>query len=282
MGIFVPLRTEAGDSMKVFVSILPQKYFVDKIGGNRVEVSVLVEPGASPHSYEPKPGQMAALTKAAVYFAIGVNFEEVWLKRIASLNPQMLIVHTDRGIKKIPMASLHSHDEKGRETPPGRINLDPHIWTSPPLVRTQAENILKGLIEVDPAGRTAYAANYNAFIDEINGLESYLRDIFSGLEGKEFLVFHPSWGYFARAYGLRQIPVEIEGKEPKPAELHHLIEHAMERGIKVIFVQPQISTKSARTIAKAIGGQVVIADPLAENWTGNLRSIAEKFREALR
>ena len=97
-----------------------------------------------------------------------------------------------------------------------------------------------------------------------------------------FLVFHPSWGYFAHAYHLEQVPIEIEGKNPKPAQMKELIEYAKEKGIKVIFIQPQFSTKSSEQIAKEIGGQVAFANPLAENWASNLLDVANKFRTALK
>ena len=295
-GSLGPSTVWAKHPVKVFVSILPQKYFVEKIGDGLVDVSVMVQPGASPHNYEPKPRQMAALGKTGVYFAIGVNFEEVWLKKIAAINPGMRIVHTDKGIDKIPMAGHLYPDEEGHTAHPrpgqhkqGKVHqedghglLDPHIWTSPPLVKIQARNILRELIAVDSANRTTYQANYRKFIEEIDTIDREFQTIFTGKSGLEFMVFHPTWGYFAKTYGLKEVPIEIEGKKPKPAQLKRLIEYAGKRGIKVIFVQPQISAKSARTIAKAIGGQVVIANPLAENWMENLRQLAEKFRSALR
>ncbi|HEJ83302.1 MAG TPA: cation ABC transporter substrate-binding protein, partial [Desulfobacteraceae bacterium] len=123
---------------------------------------------------------------------------------------------------------------------------------------------------------------YRAFLEEIDALDAQIRKIFAGKEGVEFMVFHPAWGYFAHAYGLTQVPIELEGKNPKPAQLKYLIDHARERGIKVIFVQPQFSTKSAEVAAKAIGGRVAFADPLAPDWAENLREQAEIFKAALR
>jgi zinc transport system substrate-binding protein len=139
------------------------------------------------------------------------------------------------------------------------------------------------LLDVDPANRSVYEKNYRNFIMELLALDAEIREIFFK-NGKDmaFMVFHPAWGYFAEAYGLRQIPVEIEGKEPKPAQMRRLIEHARAKGVKVIFVQPQFSTKSAGIIAKAIGGQVVFANPLDPEWIRNLREQATKFKEALK
>jgi len=276
-GSLPPQIVSAKETVKAFVSILPQKHFVEKIGQSLVDVSVMVPPGASPATYEPKPKQMVGLSRARLYFTIGVPFERTWLKKLESANPKMWLVHTDHGIKKRAMKAHHDHGERGNQ-----VILDPHIWTSPPLVMMQARNILTGLLQVDPSNGTVYEANYRKFIAEILDLDADLRNVFAGRQGLQFMVFHPSWGYFASAYGLRQVPIEMEGKEPKPALLKELIAHARKHDIKVVFVQPQFSSRSARLIAREIGGQVLTADPLAENWMENLRHLAEKFRTALR
>ncbi|MDY6791439.1 MAG: zinc ABC transporter substrate-binding protein [Thermodesulfobacteriota bacterium] len=262
----------AEGKIDVFVSIVPQKYFVEKIGGALVNVSVMVQPGASPATYEPKPRQMVALSNSKIYFAIGVPFEKRWLKKIAAANSKMLIVHTQEGVEK---KSMKANKSKGIK--------DPHIWLSPPLVIIQARNMFNALVAIDPDRKHVYEAGYQKFVIEIENLDAELKGIFNGKgKGLEFIVFHPSWGYFANAYGLTQIPVEVEGKDPKPADLQRLIKYAKNRGIKVIFVQPQFSVTNAKVIAQAIGGQISFADPLALNWTDNLRQIAAKFKATLR
>lgn len=277
------------DRVPVFVSIAPQSYFVQQIGKDRVDVHVMVAPGASPHTYEPKPGQMATLSQARLYFAIGIGFEDVWLKRIAAANPQMQVVHTDHGIQKLPMADHHHHDDAshGRHSGHGHAHqhthgpLDPHIWLSPPLVKVQARTILSALKAVDPAHADVYEANYRGFLAALDALDADLKAAFADKQGMRFMVFHPSWGYFADTYGLQQVPIEIQGKDPKPAQLQGLIEHAREEGIRVIFVQPQFSARSAEVVAREIGGQVAFADPLADDWELNLRAVADKFQTAL-
>jgi zinc transport system substrate-binding protein len=286
-------RAHADEPLHVTVSILPQKYFVEKIGGQQVLVTAMVEPGAEPHVYDPKPQQMASLAKSKIYFALGVPFEDAWLKKFAGANPGMRIVHTESGIQKLPMRAHDEHAEHREDAPhqPGRSHaeehqhgvLDPHIWLSPPLVMIQARNIFNAFLEVDPAHRNLYEANYRQFIEEVVTLDVAFLNLFGEVAGnKEFMVFHPAWGYFAQAYGLEQTPIEVEGKEPKAADLKQLIEHARERKIKVIFVQPQYSSTSAKVIAEAIGGQVIPADPMAIDWAKNLREVAEKFRAALK
>ena len=138
------------------------------------------------------------------------------------------------------------------------------------------------LQKIDPAHQAAYQKNYQEFSTQIDRLDNELKAIFADKQGLPFMVFHPSWGYFAHTYGLRQMAVEIEGKDSKPAQLKELIEHAKEEGIQVIFVQPQFSTKSAQLVAKEIGGQVAVADPLAADWLANLREVASQFKAALK
>jgi zinc transport system substrate-binding protein len=293
----------ATDKLPVFVTIAPQKYFVQQIGKDLVDVQVMVEPGADPHTYEPKPQQMVAISKAKLYFAVGIEFEEANLSKITATNLKLKVIHTDHGIEKLDMEAHHHHDDHAEEHHEGdhdhekgehhgdadhdedhheHAGLDPHIWLSPPLVKIQARTILAALQEADPVHRSVYEANFKAFTAQIDQLDADLKKTFAGKTGLQFLVFHPSWGYFAHAYGLKQVPIEIEGKDPKPAQLKELIQHARENGIKVVFVQPQFSTQSAEVVAREIGGQVAFADPLAEDWMANLRQVANKFQAALK
>jgi zinc transport system substrate-binding protein len=277
--------------MPVFVSILPQKFFVQKIAGDLADVSVLVMPGASPHTYEPSPRQMAELAAARAYFSIGVTFEDVWLKRIRAANPDMPVIPTDAGIVKMPMPA-HGHAEHDMEKPDGHEEethhdqgiLDPHVWLSPDGARLVAENTCKGLSALDPAHADAYRANTDALLREIDRVDAEARRALASLpEGhRSFMVFHPSWGYFARHYGLTQIPIESEGREPSPRGLAEVIEQGRALGITVIFVQPQFSEKSASVIAAEIGAQIAVLDPLAEDWTATMTRAAQSIGQAAR
>ena len=280
---FTPSLAHAEKTIHVAVSILPQKYFVKKIGGDRVRVSVMVLPGANPATYEPKPLQMVNLTKTALYFAVGVPFEANWLWKFAEINPEMKIIDTQVGIKKISMKSgRHRHHETKHGAEATSTNIkDPHIWLSPPLVMVQAGTIRDALMKADPAGENFYETNYQNFMEALKTLNLKITEVFEK-KGKRisFMVYHPSWGYFAQTYGLQQIPIELEGKKPSPGKIIELIKEARKDGIKVIFVQPQFSEKSAETIANAIGGEILFADPLAEDWENNLIGVAEKFKSA--
>lgn len=252
---------------RVFVSVPPQEYFVERIGGNRVKVSVLVPAGADPHTFEPKPATMVELSRAAAWFTIGIPFEENLESRLSSVNDELAIVRTEEGIPR----SDHGHD-----------GVDPHVWLSPRLVKVQAENILQGLIRIDPAGEKAYRGNARRFAAELDALDRELKTLFSGSRGKAVLVFHPSWGYLASDYGLVQVAIEVDGKEPKGADLARVIGLARKKRIRVVFVEPQFSSRSARTIAESIGAKLVTADPLAANWADNLRKVARVFKQAAR
>lgn len=265
--------------MKVFVSILPQAYFAERVGGDRVDVSVMVGPGQSPHTYEPGPKQMYELSQARLYFRIGVDFEKVWMERISKINPNMKVVDTRRGIQLLPMKIHHDH---GPYRPHGQGLKDPHIWLSLRLVKIQAETIYEALATEDPAHRAYYLENLKALDGDLDKLDGEIVHSLKDGKTRKFMVFHPAWGYFARDYGLEQIPIEMEGKEPTAKDLIRIIEEAKEEGIGIIFVQKQFSKTSAETVARAIGGKVVHIDPLARDYLKNMKAIAVRFAGVLK
>lgn len=247
----------------IIASILPQADFVEHVGGDNVEVIVMIPPGANPATYEPTASQLKAASSAAMYVKVGsgLPFEEVWLDNIGSANPNMLIVDTSEGVDLIPG--------------------DPHIWLSPRSAMVQVENIYKGLVAVDPENSEYYYRNKEQYINDLEVLDTDITESLSGFDGRNFMVFHPSWGYFSRDYDLTMIAVEIEGKEPSAVDMVHLVETAKENNIKIIFVQPQFSTKSAEVIAKEIGGSVVAVDPLPQDYITNLRIVSNTFAQGL-
>lgn len=274
----------AGDGkLNVVVSIVPQKYFVERIGGDYVNVSVMVEPGASPATYEPKPEQLKALSSAVAYFSIGAPFENAWLDKIVAANEEMVIVDTTAKIVRMPMGVRHHHEEEGgEENEQAKGAPDPHVWLSPELVKVQSQAIYEALAQLAPDHEGEYRANLDAFIADIDALEADIWETLSGLNSNKFLVFHPAWGYFACDFGLEQIAIEIGGQEPSAQELAHLIEEAQEEGIQVVFAQPEFSTRNAETIANEIGGEVLLISPLAPNWLDNMRRVARAFADVLK
>ncbi len=271
--------TSAEEALDITVSILPQAYFVKKIGGDRVKVNVMVEPGVEPHIYEPKPQQLQALSVAEAYITIGVPFEQAWQDKFKAANPQMTIIASDRGIQRI-RGEEHEHEkEKAANSEPEHHEktLDPHIWLSPRLVKIQAQNIYDGLVKVDPAYQNEYKANLDLFLAEIEQLDRQIQENLAGIKNRKFIVFHPAWGYFARDYNLQQIPIEVEGQEPSAAELGTLIAEAKKEKIKVIFAQPEFSTRSAEAIAKEINGEVRLISTMSPDWSENLLEASQTF-----
>jgi zinc transport system substrate-binding protein len=271
---------EPNGPLNVTVSILPQKYFVERVGGEYVIVNVMVESGASPATYEPKPEQLTALSEAAAYFSIGVPFENAWLDKIASANDEMMMVDTAAGIEWVPI-NAHYKVELGGRPESEAEGRDPHIWLSPELVKIQAQNIYKALVELDPANEAEYKANLESFLADIEELIADIEKTLEGIQSRKFMVFHPAWGYFGDDFELEMIPIEVGGQEPSAAELADLINTAKEEGIQVILAQAEFSTKNAETIAKEIGGEVLLISPLAPDWLDNLRRVADTFAEVL-
>ena len=275
-------ETPAPQTVDVTVSILPQEYFVKKIGGDLVDVNVMVEPGSEPATYEPKPQQLKALNDAEAYISIGVPFENAWMDKIVGVNSNMLIIDSAQGIEKMEMVEHHHHgEEEVHDHEQIEETLDPHIWLSPQLVKLQAENIYQGLVQIDPDNEAEYKTNLAEFLEEIDRLDQQIRQNLAGIENRKFIVFHPAWGYFADNYNLTQIPIEVEGQEPSASELATLIKEAKEENIKVIFAQYQFNSQDAQTIAQEIEGEVVFIDPLAANWSDNLLQVSETFARVL-
>ncbi len=273
--------SRAAEKTDVFVSITPQRYFVQQIAGDLVNIHVMVAPGASPATYEPLPKQMTGLSGAGAYFSIGVPFEKTWLPRFRSANPDLPVFPTHEGIQRIPMKSGKApgqdhHPVEGR-------GLDPHIWLSPKLVALQARNILTGLCEILPDQAPLFRRNYQNFLRDLTALDMEIMERFDkDLRNRAFVVFHPSWGYFARDYGLEQIAIEVEGKALKQKELMALVKSGRQKGWKAVFVQPQFSRKAALALAGEMEAEVLPLDPLAENWEQNLRKASRKLQEALK
>lgn len=261
----------AESPIPVFVSILPQKHVVSQIGGDRLAVSVMVGPGQSPATYEPTARQLVALSRAQLYFSIGVAFEDAWLKRIQAANPALRIVPMQRGVAPLPLTRAQGQGS----------GADPHVWTSPKRMKIMAATVREALIEATPASQPVIDANFGKVMAELDALDSKLQLILAPVKGKPFLVFHPAWGYFAHDYGLRQIPIEAEGKEPGARSLARVIERGRREGVSVVFVQAQFSRRTAETVAAAIGARIVVVDPLAEDYARNLLQVAQEFAAAL-
>ena len=253
------------------MSILPQAYFVERVGGPYVDVGVLVGPGQSPATYEPTPKQMAGLGNAQVYFSIGTPFEKGFIDKVADTHKDLDIVDTREGV------TLLYFRRSG-----GRSVADPHIWLDPGRVKIQAATICRTLIRLAPKQSPFFEKALRRFQSDLDRVDKNIEETLAPLKGSKFYVFHPAFGYFGDRYGLEQVAVEIEGKEPSPKQLSNLINRARKEGVKVIFVQPQYAKKEAETIAREIGGAVVPMNPLPRDYLENLEKMAGLLRKALK
>jgi len=257
----------------VAVTIATQGDFVRNVGGDKVDVTVMVPPGASPHVYEPTPSQIRALAKARMYAKVGsgVEFELAWLDKLVAANREMLVVDCSRGVQLI-------------ETSPenrGHGAFDPHIWMSPLNARIMVQNICDGLVRVDPASEDYYENSRDTYLQSLARLDADIRDGLAKINNRRFLVYHPAFGYFARDYDLTMLPIEEEGKEPTVADLARIIEQARQYNIRVIFASPQFNPESAKVIAAAIGGRVVFVDSVPADYIASLRAFLSELAEAL-
>lgn len=258
----------------VGVSVPPQAYLVKRVGGARVDVHVMVPPGASPATFEPSPQQLVALGRSDLYVEVGhpdFLFERRHLESFLKAHPQISIVDMASGTGPSRRA------EQGRQ-----LDEDPHIWLSPRRMRSAASAIEAALVGLDPEGAPLYRKNLQKLLLDIEQLDLEIGELLAGLQGRRFMVFHPAWSHLTCDYGLRQMAIEAGGKEPGPAQLVATIEEARGEGIRVIFVQKGFSDRSARVIASELGAQVESLDPLAYDWLGNLRYSADRIAAAIR
>lgn len=282
----------AADKPLVFVSVTPQKYLLEKIAGDKVQIEVLVQPGHNPHSYDPTARQMARLAKADMLMTTGVPFEQVWLPRIRRLNTEMAIINTLEGIteQKQNYAVHHDehtdhghHEEKaGSEHHEGHDHKgdDPHVWMDPVKASAQARIMTRALKAALPEQADSFEQNYQLLAEELEALDHEIHETFENYEGRTFMVFHPAWGHFAARYHLEQVAIEYQGKSPSARQLVGLSEKAKAENIKVILVQEQFNQKPAERIAENIGARVVKADPLPEDLPKAIRELSQQLLES--
>lgn len=272
----------ADAAMHIGVSIPPQKNLVERIGGEHVEVTVLLPTGSDPHTFEPRPSQLRDMSKADMYIAVGMPFEHAWLNRLMDVSKnkdggQVQIVEMHKSLVS-PEFAEEAHDvNDGHDHSKCGGPNDPHRWLSPMLMRHMALEVRRALVKADPANAPAYRANYTKLAQELSDLDAALAKELRALpeDRRRFMVFHPAWLYFANSYGLEEVAIEVDGREPTPKQLIKIIDTARAYDMKTIFIQPQFSKRAAETIAREIGNGVrlIEADPLAEDWEQGLRDL---------
>jgi zinc transport system substrate-binding protein len=252
--------------VNVVTTIAPLSEFILAVGGDRVEVAVLVPPGAEPHTYEPTPSQMKDVATADLYVMNGAGIE-FWMDKVLAVNKNMVVIDSSEGA----VILQESADE-----------IDPHIWTSLRNAARQVDNICSGLIQVDPEYSDYYARNRDEYLEKLKALDGELNQTFAARTGKTFIVYHPAWTYFARDYNLVQVPLLEHEKEPGPRYLASVIDLARENNITTIFVEPQYNPKSAEVIAREMKASIEVLDPLGQNYLENMRYAGSEIAKSMK
>lgn len=263
----------------VSVSIPPQAFFVEKIAKDSVEINILIEPNSNEHNVEFKPVAIKNLEKSKIYFLADLELEKILESKFKNTLKNVKIVNINNGISLLENEEHDEHENNIHEHEHG-IN-DPHTWLDPVLVKIQAQNIYKALSQNFPQNKDFYAKNLENFLKELDDLNLTIKTNLQNIKNREFIVYHPSWGYFAKRYNLIQIPVEIDGKEPKIQDLQKLIKIAKEKNIKVIFVQSGFSENSAKVLSKELGARIVFINHLAKDWDKELLKSTQALKMAL-
>lgn len=257
----------------IAVSLPPLAWLAQAVGGERAAVTVLLPPGSTPETFEPTPRQMLEMSQARVVVVVGhpaFPFEErllhSLLERHAAANGAQVVrlVGGSRG-EALDTRSLAAGD--------------PHVWLSPTVMASAARDLAAALEVVDPDSAPGYARGLAATLAEIERIEGEVERILTGMHDRRFLVVHPAWGSFAARFGLEQVAIEEEGKEPSPSRLAALVQQARTEQVRVLFVQRGFSTRSAEVLAAEVGARLVELDPLARDWPAMMLETARALAE---
>jgi zinc transport system substrate-binding protein len=281
IGLAMKAEAAPAAKMQIFVTVPPQAFLAAKIGGDAVEVHTLVDKGRDPHTFEPSPRQAAALAGASLFFTVDIPFEKQLVAKIAAGNRKLQIIDSTKGIVRLPLSDPHHHEAHPKENHSGN-EADPHLWLAPDNLCVMADNMAAALSAALPERKETLQKNLATLKNEISALDKRLNTALAPHRGKTFYVFHPAFGYFAQAYGLKQKAVEISGKSPTPRQLAALVRQAREDRVRTIFVQPQFDSKSADAVARAINGTVIPVDPLDQEVLRTLAAIAAAIEQSLK
>lgn len=261
----------------IAVTIEPQRYFAERIAGNRFEIYTVVPPGQSPETYDATPRQMLRFNQCAAYLLMGsqIGFEQAWIQSILDNNPAMKVFNLSEGFRLISDDNAesdgHHHHHAG--------GVDPHVWSSVEGARTIAANTFRAFAELDPAGEQLYRENYLRLTDDIDATDSLIRAELAPLGRCAFIIYHPALTYFAREYNLEQLCIELDGKEPSPARLKELVDAVKTHNVKVIFIQQEFDPANARRLAEATGCRLVSINLQAYDWSREMIRLAKALAD---
>ena len=261
---------------RLTVTMEPQRYFVERIAGDHWEVHTVVPPGQSPETYEPTPREMMAVAESQAYLRIGrIGFEMAWMPTIQENNPHLRVFDLSEGVTWIEGQCAHHDHTHDHDHHHGGI--DPHIWNATRTAQIIARNTLAALCAMDPAHVSDYEANYRALTAEIDSTGRILHAMLDTLSHRTFVIYHPALTYFADEYGLTQLSIEADGKEPSAASMKALVDEAREAGVRVVFVQQEFDRKHAESMAAEIGARIVMINPLSADWKTEMLRIAQSL-----
>lgn len=265
------------DEEVIYVSIEPLKYVVEQIADSGTRIEVLVPETTSPESYEPTVQQIKALSDAEAYVSTGlIDFERALYDKIRDIAPNTAVLDLSTDIDVLEGDCNHSRDGHHRH------GIDPHIWLSPEIVGGMGYRIAELLTAYRPESASVYKERADLFKARVDTLDRYIRLAFSGAKRNTFAIGHTSLTYFANDYGLNQIAVEVDGKEPSVKAMKQLVDSLQRMGVKAVLFQRQTSDAAARTIARELpGGRAVEFDPLATDWLGNMYRLTDSLRVIL-
>lgn len=264
-----------GGTRTISVTIEPQRYFAEKIAGDLFQINCVTPAGQSPETYDPTPQQMVQISQSQAYFRIGeIGFEQAWMKNLQSQNPDMVVFDLSEGMELIKNEEEAHEEGEAHHHHHHHGSVDPHIWTSISGARVIAQNTCQAFIKLDPENQEVYRAGYQRLIEEIDSTEVEMKQLLQPLAGTAFIIYHPALTYFAREFGLKQLCIELDGKEPSPAQLKQLLETATQSGAKVVFVQQEFDQKNAELIAQETGCRLVTINPLSYNWHDEMIRLA--------
>lgn len=271
----------------ITVTIEPLRYFTEAIAGDHFNVVSMVPKGSSPETYDPTPQQLVELAKSKAYLRIGyIGFEQTWMEKLTDNAPHMQFFDTSRGIDLI-YDSSHAHHHHGNageahvhneSEQPDALGVEPHIWSSAYNAQIIAGNVLNALCAIDKANEEEYRERFRNLCNRIEHTDSLICHMLSAPDAdRAFMIYHPALSYFARDYGLHQIAIEEDGKEPSPSHLKSLIDTCREEKVRVIFVQPEFDRRNAEIIARQTGTKVVPINPLSYDWEEEMMNIAQEL-----
>ena len=272
---YLALRNSSPNSSNgkigVVVSIGPEMEWANAVGGDKVDVTLMVPANADPHTYEPLPNQLTQVSNAKMYVEIGspLEFETNYMDKIRATNPNMLIVNASQGIQLIPNSAENETD-----------TMDPHDWVDPKNAKIMVNNIYNGLVQVDPTDKDYFQKNRDQYLHQLDELDKNTTELLKGKQGTDILVYHPAFGYYAKDYNLSQIGAMINDEEPSPQRIAMMVNVAKQNNITVVYSEPQYDPKFMQSIASQVGAQVLTVNDLDEHYLQNMKNIAIAFSKA--